>query len=340
MLVGQYALDAMYCSVTEAFTNAVPTEPYRGAGRPEASYVIERLATLAARELDMDPAEFRRRNYIPSEAFPYETPAGYTYDSGDYEKPLDEALSMVSYDDLRERQAELREEGRYLGIGISSYVESCGYGPSEIVGQIGGQMGLWENGLVRFHPSGTVTVYCGTSGHGQGHQTTYAQIVADELGIPYDDIEVIEGDTDEVPMGMGTYGSRSVTVGGAAPSWPRRRPSRRRGTSPPIIWRPTKPTSSLRRVSSTSLVLRTVRCRFRRSHSRRTSLTTCPTASTLCIHGEEDVFEIERAAETADKLPNGSLTAIPQAGRLSNLERPGAVNEALGEFLDNVSRNA
>ena len=216
MLVGQYELDAMYCSVTEVFTNAVPTEPYRGAGRPEASYVIERLATLAARELDMDPAEFRRRNYIPSEAFPYETPAGYTYDSGDYEKPLDEALSMVGYEDLREQQAELREEGRYLGIGISSYVESCGYGPSEIVGEIGGQLGLWENGLVRFHPSGTVTVYCGTSGHGQGHQTTYAQIVADELGVPYDDIEIVEGDTDEVPMGMGTYGSRSVTVGGAA----------------------------------------------------------------------------------------------------------------------------
>jgi carbon-monoxide dehydrogenase large subunit len=216
MLPGQYAMEAMHCTVTEAFTNAVPTEPYRGAGRPEASYVIERLVHLAAREVGVDPAELRRRNYIPSEAFPYETVAGYLYDSGDYEKPLDRALELVGYDDLRERQAELRDEDRYLGIGISSYVESCGYGPSEIVGQIGGQLGLWETGVVRFHPSGTVTVFCGTSGHGQGHQTTYAQIVADELGIDFDDVEVVEGDTDEVPMGMGTYGSRSVTVGGAA----------------------------------------------------------------------------------------------------------------------------
>jgi len=138
------------------------------------------------------------------------------YDSGDYDKTLTRALEMVDYDAVRQRQEALREEGRYLGVGISSYIESCGYGPSEVVGALGGQMGLFENAVVRFHPSGSVTAYCGTSGHGQGHGTTYAQIVADELGIDYDDVDVIEGDTDEVPMGMGTYGSRSVTVGGSA----------------------------------------------------------------------------------------------------------------------------
>jgi carbon-monoxide dehydrogenase large subunit len=216
MLPGQYDMETMHCEVIETFTNAVPTEPYRGAGRPEASFVIERLATLAARELDVDPAEFRRRNFVDEDAFPFETVTGYAYDSGDYEATLDRALELVDYESLRDRQEQLRAEGRYLGIGISSYVESCGYGPSEIVGQIGGQLGLWENGLVRFHPSGTVTVFCGTSGHGQGHQTTYAQIVADELGIDYEDVEVVEGDTGEVPMGMGTYGSRSATVGGSA----------------------------------------------------------------------------------------------------------------------------
>lgn len=126
------------------------------------------------------------------------------------------ALELADYKTLREKQQELRDQGRYLGIGISSYVESCGYGPSEIIGQIGGQMGLWESSVVRFHPAGGVTAYCGTSGHGQGHETTYSQILADELGVPYESIEIIEGDTDEVPMGMGTYGSRSVTVGGAA----------------------------------------------------------------------------------------------------------------------------
>ncbi|AXG09175.1 xanthine dehydrogenase family protein molybdopterin-binding subunit [Haloplanus rubicundus] len=216
MLPGQYDVENVYCEVTEVFTNATPTEPYRGAGRPEASYVIERLATLAARELDMDPVEFRRKNFISRDDFPHETATGLLYDSGDYDKTLDRAIEMADLEALREKQADLREEGRYLGIGISCYNESCGYGPSEIIGQIGGQLGLYENGVVRFHPSGSVTVYCGTSGHGQGHETTYAQIVADELGVDYDDIEVIEGDTDEVPMGMGTYGSRSVSVGGSA----------------------------------------------------------------------------------------------------------------------------
>ncbi|WP_435079054.1 xanthine dehydrogenase family protein molybdopterin-binding subunit [Halococcus sp. AFM35] len=216
LLSGQYDIPAIHCHVIGTFTNSAPTDAYRGAGRPEALYVVERLATLGAREMDMDPAEFRRQNFIPEDGFPHQTPVAVSYDSGDYEPALDKALDMVDYDDLRDRQEELRDEGRYLGIGFSSYIEACGLAPSELAGQLGAQAGLWESGLVRIHPSGTVTAFCGTSGHGQGHETTYAQIVSDELGIPYDDIEIVEGDTDEIPQGMGTYGSRSAAVGGSA----------------------------------------------------------------------------------------------------------------------------
>ncbi|WP_114577411.1 xanthine dehydrogenase family protein molybdopterin-binding subunit [Saliphagus sp. LR7] len=216
LLSGQYDIPAIHCSVTGAFTNVPPVDAYRGAGRPEASFVVERLAHLGAREVDMDPAEFRRLNFVPADEFPYETQVAVVYDSGDYEKPLDKALEMVDYDSFRERQEQAREEGRYLGIGFSCYIEACGLAPSELAGQLGAQAGLWESSLVRFHPSGTVTAFCGTSGHGQGHATTYAQIVANELGIPYDDVEVVEGDTDEIPHGMGTYGSRSAAVGGSS----------------------------------------------------------------------------------------------------------------------------
>ncbi|GAA0472074.1 xanthine dehydrogenase family protein molybdopterin-binding subunit (plasmid) [Halococcus dombrowskii] len=216
LLSGQYDIPAIHCHVIGAFTNSAPTDAYRGAGRPEALYVVERMITLGAREVGMDPAEFRRQNFIPEDDFPHQTPVAVSYDSGDYEPALDKALDMVGYDDLRERQEELREEGRYLGIGFSNYIEACGLAPSELAGQLGAQAGLWESGLVRVHPTGKVTAFCGTSGHGQGHETTYAQIVSDELGIPYDDIEIVEGDTDEIPQGMGTYGSRSAAVGGSA----------------------------------------------------------------------------------------------------------------------------
>jgi carbon-monoxide dehydrogenase large subunit len=216
LLSGQYDIPAIHCNVIGAFTNGAPVDAYRGAGRPEALYVVERLSTLGAREMDMDPAEFRRQNFVPSDDFPHQTPVAVAYDSGNYEPALDKALDMASYEDLRERQEELREEGRYLGIGFSSYIEACGLAPSELAGQLGAQAGLWESGLVRVHPTGKVTAFCGTSGHGQGHETTYAQVVSDELGIPYDDIEIVEGDTDEIPQGMGTYGSRSAAVGGSA----------------------------------------------------------------------------------------------------------------------------
>ncbi|WP_049996105.1 xanthine dehydrogenase family protein molybdopterin-binding subunit [Halococcus sediminicola] len=216
LLSGQYDIPAIHCNVVGAFTNGAPVDAYRGAGRPEALYLVERIITLGAREMGMDPAEFRRQNFVPEDDFPHQTPVAVEYDSGNYEPALDKALEAVGYDDLRERQAELREEGRYLGIGLSSYIEACGLAPSELAGQLGAQAGLWESGLVRVHPTGKVTAFCGTSGHGQGHETTYAQIVSDELGIPYDDIEIVEGDTDEIPQGMGTYGSRSAAVGGSA----------------------------------------------------------------------------------------------------------------------------
>jgi carbon-monoxide dehydrogenase large subunit len=214
LLSGQYDMPAIHCSVQGAFTNVPPVDAYRGAGRPEASFLVERMIHRAAKSLDMDPAEFRRRNFV--QEFPYQTQVAVEYDSGDYEKTLDLALDHLDYDAFRERQAEAREEGRYIGVGLSAYIEACGLAPSELAGQLGAQAGLWESGLVRFHPSGTVTAYCGTSGHGQGHDTTYAQIVANELGVDYDDVEVVEGDTDEIPQGMGTYGSRSAAVGGSA----------------------------------------------------------------------------------------------------------------------------
>ncbi|PSQ62107.1 MAG: carbon monoxide dehydrogenase [Halobacteriales archaeon SW_8_66_22] len=216
LLSGQYEIPTIYCTVEGAFTNVPPVDAYRGAGRPEASYVVERLVRQAAREVDMDPAEFRRQNFVPGDAFPYETPVAMEYDSGDYQKTLDRAMEMLDYEEFRERQKAAREDGRYLGVGLSAYIEACGIAPSELVGELGAQAGLWESSVVRFQPSGTVTVYVGTSGHGQGHDTTYAQIVADKLGVEYDDIEVEEGDTDEIPQGMGTYGSRSAAVGGGA----------------------------------------------------------------------------------------------------------------------------
>ncbi|MFB6204978.1 MAG: xanthine dehydrogenase family protein molybdopterin-binding subunit [Haloglomus sp.] len=216
LLSGQYDIPAIHAEVTGAFTNVPPVDAYRGAGRPEASFLVERLVHTAAKELDMDPVEFRKQNFVPDDAFPYESQVAVVYDSGEYEKPMNEAVDLLDYENFRERQQEAREEGRYLGVGFSCYIEACGLAPSELAGQLGAQAGLWESSLVRFQPSGTVTAYCGTSGHGQGHSTTYAQIVANELGIDYDDVEVVEGDTDEVPQGMGTYGSRSAAVGGSS----------------------------------------------------------------------------------------------------------------------------
>jgi carbon-monoxide dehydrogenase large subunit len=216
LLSGQYDIPNIHCRVQGAYTNVPPVDAYRGAGRPEASFVVERLVHVGAETVGMDPAEFRRQNFVDPDQFPYESQVAVVYDSGDYEPALDRALEMLDYDDFRERQAAARDEGRYLGVGFSSYIEACGLAPSELAGQLGAQAGLWESSLLRVHPSGSVTAYVGTSGHGQGHATTYAQIVADELGVPYENVEIVEGDTDEIPQGMGTYGSRSAAVGGSS----------------------------------------------------------------------------------------------------------------------------
>jgi carbon-monoxide dehydrogenase large subunit len=205
MANGQYAVEGAYVRTRGAFTNTAPLSAYRGAGRPESTYFIERLVSTVAHELDFDPAEFRRRNFIPPEAFPFETGLGRTYDSGDYERTLTRALELVDYEGFRERQREAREEGRYLGIGLSCYVEACGAAP-----------GMFENGVVHVRPSGTVVVRTGTAEIGTGHRTAYTQIVANELGVPFDDVEVLEGDTAEVSEGHGTAGSRATPVAGGA----------------------------------------------------------------------------------------------------------------------------
>src|SRR5690606_9809124 len=184
---------------------------------PEATFVVERLVDVAAHELGIDPAEIRRRNFVPPDAFPFQTQVALQYDSGNYEGALNKALEMADYQALRQEQEERRANGgKLLGIGLSTYIEACGLAPSAVVGSLGAQAGQWESGEVRVHPTGSVTVYTGSSPHGQGHETTFAQIVADRLGIDPDQVEVIHGDTDKVPFGWGTYGSRSAAVGGSA----------------------------------------------------------------------------------------------------------------------------
>jgi carbon-monoxide dehydrogenase large subunit len=216
LLSGQYRIPAIHAQVTGVFTHTTPVDAYRGAGRPEACYLIERLVDLGARQLGVDPAELRRRNFIPADQFPYLTPVALQYDSGNYEPALDRALAMVDYENFRVEQERLRKQGRYVGVGLSCYIEACGLAPSQVVGQLGSQAGLYESATVRVHPTGKVSVYTGSQQQGQGHETTFAQIVADRLGIEMDDVEVVHGDTGRVQFGMGTYGSRSGAVGGTA----------------------------------------------------------------------------------------------------------------------------
>lgn len=216
LLSGQYDIPAIHVSVTAAYSNTVPVDAYRGAGRPEATYVLERTLDVAAGQLGIDPAELRRRNLIAPSKFPYQTAVALQYDSGNYEPALDRALQMVNYPQLRQEQAAGRARGRYIGIGLSSFIEACGLAPSHVVGSLGAQAGLYESGAIRVHPTGKVTVLTGSHSHGQGHETTFAQIVAQELGCGIDDVDVVHGDTAKVPFGMGTYGSRSGAVGGSA----------------------------------------------------------------------------------------------------------------------------
>jgi len=216
MLSGCYQLPAVDYEVLGVFTNTTPVDAYRGAGRPEATYIVERLMDLAAQELGLDPVEIRRRNFIPKDKFPYSTATGLSYDSGDYGQALQTAMRMLDYDALRARQRQGPSNGKYLGVGVCCYVEICGLGPSPVAGAVGFQGGLYGSAIVRVHPTGKVNVFIGEKPHGQGEETTFAQVVADELGIPIEDVQVIYGDTATTPMGWGTYGSRTTAVGGAA----------------------------------------------------------------------------------------------------------------------------
>ena len=216
LMAGAYQTPAIHVEVTGVFTNTTPVDAYRGAGRPEATYLLERMVDLSARQLSMDPVELRRKNFIPKDKFPYQTPVAFVYDSGDYEGALEKALEMLDYPALRKEQERLRKQDRYLGIGFSTYLEACGLAPSAVAGSLGAQAGLYESATVRVTPTGKVTVLTGSHSHGQGHETTFAQVVADQLGIPIEDVEVIHGDTGQVPFGMGTYGSRSGPVGASA----------------------------------------------------------------------------------------------------------------------------
>jgi carbon-monoxide dehydrogenase large subunit len=211
MMCGSYKVPAVRVEITGVLTNKMATDAYRGAGRPEATYIIERVMDLIAAELKKDPAEVRRRNFPRPRQFPYATPTGLVYDSADYEKCLDLALKNSGYAALRKQQAAARKQGRYLGIGLSSYVEVCGMGPSSAM-----PAGGWESGTVRVEPSGKVTVLTGASPHGQGEETTFTQIVSDLLGITPEDVRIVHGDTAAVPYGIGTFGSRGTAVGGTA----------------------------------------------------------------------------------------------------------------------------
>jgi carbon-monoxide dehydrogenase large subunit len=216
LLSGVYTIPTIHCQVWGVLTNTAPVDAYRGAGRPEATYLLERMMDLAAKTLKVDPAELRRNNLIPADKFPYQTPVAFVYDSGNYAVALDRALELVGYKQVRDEQERGRKSGRYIGVGISTYLEACGPAPSQVAGQLGAQAGLWESAAVRVHPTGMVTVFTGSHSHGQGHETTFAQLAADELGIPYEHVEIVHGDTAAIPFGMGSYGSRSACVGGSA----------------------------------------------------------------------------------------------------------------------------
>ena len=214
LLTEQYKTPLIYCEVKAVFTNTAPMDAYRGAGRPEATYVVERLAETAARDLGMDPADIRRRNFIKE--FPYQTPVALVYDTGNYAQTLDSAQKLADVAGFPARKAEAAKRGKLLGLGYACYIEACGIAPSNVAGALGARAGLFEAGEVRVHPTGKVTVFTGSHSHGQGHETTFSQVVASRLGIPVEDVDIVHGDTGRVLFGMGTYGSRSLAVGGTA----------------------------------------------------------------------------------------------------------------------------
>jgi carbon-monoxide dehydrogenase large subunit len=221
LMQGLYTTPAVHITVNAGVTNTVAVDAYRGAGRPEATYVIERLVETAAAEMGVDPAELRLKNFIPpfdgSDAEPgYQTQVALQYDSGNYEGVLNRLLEMSDYENLKKERETARANGKLMGIGFSTYIEACGIAPSAVVGSLGARAGLFEAANIRVEPTGSVTLFTGSHSHGQGHETTFAQLIADDLGIPLENVEIVHGDTGKVPFGMGTYGSRSLAVGGSA----------------------------------------------------------------------------------------------------------------------------
>jgi carbon-monoxide dehydrogenase large subunit len=214
LLAGQYTTPLIHCEVTAVFTNTSPVDAYRGAGRPEATYVVERLVETAAREMKIDPAEIRRKNFIHN--FPYQTPVALLYDTGNYDATLDAAVKMADVAGFASRRKASEAKGKLRGLGYACYIEACGIAPSAVAGSLGARAGLFEAGEVRVHPTGSVTVFTGSHSHGQGHETTFAQVVADRLGMPIENVDIVHGDTSKILFGMGTYGSRSIAVGGTA----------------------------------------------------------------------------------------------------------------------------
>jgi carbon-monoxide dehydrogenase large subunit len=211
LLSGQYGIPAIYCEVDAVYTNTVPVDAYRGAGRPEATFVVERLVEVGAREMGVDPSDLRRKNFVTN--FPHQTPVIMTYDVGDYNGSLKKALDLADVKGFGKRKREAARHGKLRGLGISTYIEACGIAPSQAVGSLGAGVGLWESAEVRVNPTGSIEVLTGSHQHGQGHETTFAQVVSERLGVPIETISIVHGDTDKVQFGMGTYGSRSGAVG-------------------------------------------------------------------------------------------------------------------------------
>ena len=216
LLSGNYKMPGVFGKVHGTLTNTVPVDAYRGAGRPEAAYLVERLVDLAAARLGRDPLELRRQNAIPKEDFPYQTPVAFLYDSGDYDRLMQTVADRADYAGMRDAQAQARADGKLRGVGVVCCIEASGPAPSAVAGSLGSAVGFWESGEIRIHPTGQVSVFTGSHTHGQGHETTFAQVAADELGVPIESVEVVHGDTGRINFGMGTYGSRSACVGGSA----------------------------------------------------------------------------------------------------------------------------
>jgi len=216
LMAGVYKTPLIYSNIIAVFTNTVPVDAYRGAGRPEATYILERLVDRAAREMGIDQVEIRRKNFIPSDEFPYQTPVALEYDSGNYEATLATALENSDSKGFEKRKADSAKDGKLRGIGYSTYVEACGAAPSAVAGALGARAGLYECANIRVHPTGSITVFTGSHSHGQGHETAFAQLVSEKLGMHTDDIDIVHGDTSQIPFGMGTYASRSLAVGGTA----------------------------------------------------------------------------------------------------------------------------